>query len=236
MRISRGIGRLALAVALGLATLGLPATAHAHCDTMDGPVVHAARQALESGELEPMLIWVREQDEPEIRNAFEHVRRVRTLGGDAATLSDRFFFETVVRLHREGEGEPYTGLKPSGTDVGRAVPAADRALESGSAEELRHLLHDMVDERLHELFTGAHGRRGFAPTDVAAGREYVKAYVQFQHFGELLEALASGQHGHAAPETHAAPTAHSHSALISPVIPREASGSTHPASEPATTR
>jgi hypothetical protein len=211
MRSQRTIRTTALAAALALGALALPGRAYAHCDTMDGPVVIAAQQALETGELEPALIWVREQDEPEIRHAFEHVRRVRALGGDAATLADRYFFETVVRLHREGEGEPYTGLKPAGTDIGRAVPAGDRALESGSVEELRHLLHAMVDERLHELFRDAHGRRGFAPSDVAAGREYVEAYVQFMHFGELLEALASGHrhHGHDAP---AAPTpaAHAH--------------------------
>jgi hypothetical protein len=195
MRTAHTIRTIALAAALALGTLALPGRAFAHCDTMDGPVVLAAQQALQTGELEPMLIWVRAHDEPEIRHAFEHVQRVRRLGGDAAALADRFFFETVVRLHREGEGEPYTGLKPAGTDVGRAVTAGDRALESGSLEELRQLLHSMVDERLEAVFSEAHGRRGFAPTDVAAGREYVEAYVQFMHFGELLEALASG-HAH----------------------------------------
>jgi hypothetical protein len=179
---------------------------------MDGPVVQAAQQALESGELEPMLIWVREQDELEVRGAFEHAQRVRALGDDAATLADRFFFETVVRLHREGEGEPYTGLKPAGTDVGRAVPAADRALESGSAEALRHLLHAAVDERLDSLFAEARGKGTFAPADVVAGREYVEAYVRLMHFVEHLEALAAaeGLHGSDAPAAPGRPTGHAH--------------------------
>jgi hypothetical protein len=212
MRISQVIRTTALAAALALCALVLPGRVYAHCDTMDGPVVIGAEQALSSGDLEPMLIWVREQDEPEIRAAFEHVRRVRTLGGDAATLADRFFFETVVRLHREGEGEPYTGLKPAGTDVGPAVSAGDRALESGSVEEFRHLLHAMVDARLDELFVEAHRKRGFAPADVAAGRKYIEAYVQLMHFGELLEALASGPSHlwHQAPTRHAHPAAHAH--------------------------
>lgn len=203
---------IGLTVALVMGVLALPANAYAHCDTMDGPVVLAAQRALASGELEPMLIWVREQDEPEVREAFEHVLHVRALGEDAMTLADRYFFETVVRLHRGGEGEPYTGLKPAGTDIGLAVPAADRALASGSLEELRHLLHSMVDERLDELFAEAYGHRDFAPADVAAGREYVAAYVHFQHFGELLEALASAHAGHGAttPAGHAQPAAHTH--------------------------
>jgi hypothetical protein len=188
---------LAAPALLGLALLAAPSPAYAHCDTMDGPVVMAAQKALASGELGPMLIWVREQDEAEVRAAFEHVQRVRARDSDAAALADRFFFETVVRLHRVGEGEPYTGLKPAGTDVGRAVPAGDRALESGSVEELRALLHAMVDDRLEALFAEAYGKRDFAPADVVAGREYVEAYVQFMHFGELLEALVAG-HDHPA--------------------------------------
>lgn len=127
------------------------------------------------------------------------------MGGDAATLADRFFFETVVRLHREGEGEPYTGLKPAGTEIGDAVPAADRALERGSVEELRSLLHAMVDDRVEELFAEAVDRQAFAPGDIEAGRRYVEAYVELVHFGELLEALATG-HGHA----HETPAGHTH--------------------------
>jgi len=45
-------------VVLGLAIgLGLPTAALAHCDTLDGPVVTAARKALENGDAKPVLIW-----------------------------------------------------------------------------------------------------------------------------------------------------------------------------------
>jgi hypothetical protein len=208
MRAKRWMAGLAAAV---LVLGAVPARAYAHCDTMDGPVVEAARQALASGELEPMLIWVRAQDEPEVRHVYAHAQRVRALGGDAATLADRFFFETVVRLHREGEGEPYTGLKPAGTDVGRAVPAIDRALAGGSAEALRHLLHEMVDTRLDEYLADARRLQAFAPADVAAGRVYVAAYVRLMHFGEMLEALATGHGAHAhGGATPAHPAGHAH--------------------------
>ena len=39
---------------------------------MDGPVVAAARQALDSGNINYVLPWVAEKDEPEIRATFEH--------------------------------------------------------------------------------------------------------------------------------------------------------------------
>jgi hypothetical protein len=204
------LGLLTLALALAVVSLFVARPAYAHCDTMDGPVVKAAQRALESKELEPLLIWVREQDEAEIRHAFEHTLQVRALGKSAAELADRFFYETVVRIHREGEGEPYTGLKPAGTDLGHAVPAADRALVSGSSAELRQVLVAALDARLDEYFAAVMAKRDFAPNNVVAGREYVEAYVQFLHLVEELEAILAGHgHGHGAAEAgHQAPHGH----------------------------
>lgn len=190
-----GLPALAGALALVAVPLFTARPAYAHCDTMDGPVVKAAQRALETKQLRPLLIWVPEQDEAEITHAFEHTLQVRALGGKARELADRFFFETVVRIHRAGEGEPYTGLKPAGTDLGHAVPAADRALASGSSDELRAVLVAALNERLDEYFAQVMARRDFAPNDVQAGREYVEAYVQFLHLAEELELLLSG-HGH----------------------------------------
>ena len=121
------------AVVLGL-TLFAPGNLFAHCDSLDGPVVKAAQQALETRDLSQVLIWVRPEDEPEVRAAFEKTLAVRVLNSQAHLLADRFFFETVVRLHRAGEGASYTGLQPAGRDLGPAIPAADRALDDGSLD------------------------------------------------------------------------------------------------------
>jgi hypothetical protein len=51
-----------------------------------------------------------------------------------------------IRLHRAGEGAAFTGLKPSGGDVGPAIPAADVI---GSVEPVRRLLMGVLDERLN---------------------------------------------------------------------------------------
>ena len=45
--------------------------------------------------------------------------------GYGKELSDQFFIKTLVRVHRAGEGAPYTGIRPAGTDLGPAIPAAD---------------------------------------------------------------------------------------------------------------
>lgn len=190
---------------IGIALVALsPRNALAHCDTMDGPVVVAARGALESGSVARVLIWVRPQDEQEIRHAFEHTIAVRKLGGDARQLADQFFFETLVRVHRAGEGEPYTGLKPAGLDHGPVIPAADRAIAAGSVEQLEAVLMHAVRDGLRARFDRATAAKGFAPQDVDAGRAFVAAYVPLLHYAEQLYALATGA-GHE--EAHGAAAA-----------------------------
>ena len=196
-----------LLVALAMSVLP-PARAFAHCDGLDGPVVNAARAALEARNVALVAIWVQPQDEPEIRRAFEQTLVVRSLSPQAKELADRFFFETVVRVHRAGEGAAFTGLKPAGRDLGPAIPAADRALEERTLEPLMMLLTDTMRDRLRQHFHEAVTARAYDVGDVAAGRAYVRAYVEFIHYVErLYEASTTGAHGHFE-ETGAIPREH----------------------------
>jgi hypothetical protein len=184
----------------------IPGLATAHCDALDGPVVTLARKALDTGNVNLVLPWVPKDGEPEIRRAFDHTLSVRKLGPEAKNLADTFFFETVVRVHRASEGAPYTGLKPAGLDLGPAIPAADKALESGSTEAVEQLLTDAIRKGLHEHFHAAISQKAFTPDDVEAGRHYVEAYVPYVHYVEgLWEAATRSAKAHV-PE----PTAHAH--------------------------
>lgn len=157
--------------------------ARAHCDALDGPVVKAARLARSTGNVNHVLAWVRPADEAEVRKAFRDQSETR-------------FFETVVRLHRASEGAPFTGLKPAGRDVGPAIPAADRALETGSVEELVALIEKEIGHGIHKRFETARAHAGYG-TDVARGREFVKAYVELLHYVERIhQAAAAGGHAH----------------------------------------
>jgi hypothetical protein len=181
---------------------GQPAAAH--CDTMDGPVVAAARSALESGRLDPVLKWIKPDYETETKAAFDEALRVRKLGPEARELADRYFFETVVRLHRAGEGEPYTGLKPAGSEMSPAIAAADKALETGVPDHLVHLITIKLDEGLRHRFTRALEARKHADQSVEAGREYVEAYVEYIHYAERLydDAAGASTHSETAPPHH----------------------------------
>jgi hypothetical protein len=187
----------AAALALVLVALLPGGTASAHCDGLDGPVVKAAQKALQTGDLNPVLIWVKPQDEDEIKTVFEETLAVRKLSQQAQAFADRYFFETLVRTHRAGENAPYTGLKPAGRDLGPAIPAADKALETGSEETFTELLMEKVRNGLHSHFRKAVEKKKFAPDDIAGGREFVEAYVVYIHYvEELYEAAAKSVSGH----------------------------------------
>lgn len=172
-------------------------SAAAHCDGMDGPVVTLARKALETGNVNWVLPWVPANDEPEIRRVFDHTLSVRKLGSEARHLADIYFFETLVRVHRASEGAPYTGLKPAGLDLGPAIPAADRAIATGSIEEVEKLLTDAIHTGLREHFHAVIEHKKYEPDDVAAGRLYVDAYVPYIHYVEALwEAATKAVEGH----------------------------------------
>jgi hypothetical protein len=176
---------VALAVLFTVLALA-PSKALAHCDGMDGPVVKAAQKALETGNVNLALIWVQQADEAEVRKAFAQTLAVRKLSAEAKALADRYFFETLVRIHRAGEGEPYTGLKPAGRDLGSAIPAADNALETRSVDPILKLLTDAVQKGIRAHYQEAAAKARFDKDNVAAGREYVKAYVEFLHYVEQI--------------------------------------------------
>jgi len=201
---------VAVAILVGTQLL-VPVRASAHCDTLDGPVVAAARKALESGDADFVLLWVQPDDEPAIREAFQRTLAVRALGDAARELADSYFFETLVRIHRAGEGAPYTGLKAAGGDLGPVVPAADQALESGSVDALVNLVTTAVQEGIRQRFAAAMERRNYGPDDVAAGREYIEAYVPFLHYAEgIYEATQRFAEGHGAHAVHEAEGSEEH--------------------------
>jgi hypothetical protein len=200
----KSIARAALAVApLAFALMG--PVARAHCDTLDGPVVAAARSALASGNVSLVLVWVQKDDEAQVRQAFARALAVRKAGGEARDLADTYFFETLVRVHRAGEGAGYTGLKPSGT-LEPAVAAADKAIASGKLEGLANLVSQRSEQGLHRHFEAVMAKRKYDPADVAAGRAYSSAYVEFVHYAERLYDAAETL----APEHGAAAPAHAH--------------------------
>jgi hypothetical protein len=186
---------LLIIILAGVFVGSAPTEALAHCDTYDGPVVKAGEKSLETADLDFALIWVKPEAEAELRAAFKQALGVRKLNADARELADRYFLETLVRLHRAGEGEPFTGIEPKGTDLGPAIPLADAAIKAGSARAVTNLINDATAECVQHRFTRVLAKRKFKPHDVSAGREYVEAYVGFMHYVEgVYDAAAATAH------------------------------------------
>lgn len=194
---------------LGLTLAGLLAAggATAHCDAEDGPVAQAARRALEAGSVLPALPFAPEAAEAEIARAFAQASAVRALGPEARALADRHFTETLVRLHRAGEGAPYAGLRPAGLDQGPAIPAAEWVLASRDAGPLADLLGRALRTQLEARLDRAQalpapGTDPVNPAEVASARSRVSAAFAFIGWVEGLHRAIEGDVHAAAAEAH----------------------------------
>ena len=185
---------LLMTICIGIG-LFVPSISGAHCDTLAGPVVMTAKVALEKGDITTVLKWVKKENEGEIREAFKKTLAVRIQGKEAKELADMYFFETLVRLHRAGEGAPYTGLKPA-EEIEPIIAETDKALESGSVENLVKKVSDAMSAGIRKRFAHARETKNHADESVVAGREFVEAYVDFTHYVErlYLDAEAHGSH------------------------------------------
>lgn len=193
-----GVGLLALSRAL------------AHCDTMEGPVIKEAQAALDKGDVTPVLKWVAKDKEGEVHAAFKKTLAVRAKGPEAKEMADMYFFETLVRMHRAGEGEPYTGIQPAGTKVEPIVEKSDKALDIGSVDDLAKQVSAHVEKGIRERFAKAVEAKKHAAESVEAGRKYVAAYVEYVHYVEGIHGAVMGQAGHHEEAAEAPKTGHDH--------------------------
>jgi Family of unknown function (DUF6448) len=168
-----------------------------HCDSLDGPVVSAARRALDASDVEWILPYVHADGEAEVRAAFDRAVKVRALGAEAQEVADRWFFETVVRVHRAGEGAPFTGLKPAGLDVGPVIPAAERALDIANAEGLVDVLCRTVKDQVEHRHAHAMALKTHAADGVPEARAYVDAMLGLQVWAHgLYKQAMADPHAH----------------------------------------
>lgn len=178
-----------------------PQGAQAHCDALDGPVATTAVRALETQNVNLILPYAPAEAEAEMTAAFRQALLVREKGPEARALADQYFMETAVRLHRAGEKAPYTGLKPAGTDFGPAIPAAEKAVETGSLDALLRLLSEEVRRGIaarfeHILHTRGAAKEPKTQAEVQAARDRVSAELEFTVYVQGIYQATKGA-GHA---------------------------------------
>ncbi len=192
--IRKSLYALAVVSVLNLSVIN---SAFAHCDSMDGPVITEAKNALAKGDVTPLLKWVPAADEEKIKVVFDQVIPVRNLGSQAQELADRQLFATLVEVHRASEGAPYSGIKPAG-GIDPAVMAADLALQKGNIDDLVARITHKFEQNVRERFAAALNTKARSEESVVEGREFVKEYVQYVHYVEAVHnaVAAAGEHSH----------------------------------------
>lgn len=173
-------------------SLALSSLVHAHCDTLDGPVIQDARIALETSDVTPVLKWAKKDKESEIQAAFDNALIERKENKESADMK---FFEALVRIHRAGEGAEFTGIKPAG-EIEPAVAKADKAIEEGEVDNLAEKIGSVVASGIKKRFSEVMEAKKHMNDSVEEGRKYVAAYVEYVHYVEAVHNLATGGSAH----------------------------------------
>jgi len=158
--------------------------------------VKAAKKALEKKNINYVLIWIPEESEAELRGIFEKTLQARKGGKAAQEVADDWFFENAIRLHRAGEGAPYTGMKPAGLSEGPVVPKAEKAIETESPQETIDFILGIVEDDLAHRFHTVMDRKKYDVDDIAAGREYIGAFIGWVVYSHHLYEYVKSGGGH----------------------------------------
>lgn len=170
---------------------------YAHCDSYDGPVIQDAYKALETDNVDLVLKWVNESQEAEIISLFNKTYKHRNGDKEIYDIIEKHFFETLVRLHRETEGEPFTGLKPTG-NTKQIIQMSDHAITSGSIEDFLKKFNNHIDKVIREKYNLVLELDKVKNESIEQGRAYVKAYVEYTHLLETLHDMIENGSGHGA--------------------------------------
>lgn len=160
-------------------------SASAHCDSYDGPVIKDAMKALKSNNVNLVLKWITPEQEKEITSLFKKTYALKSGDSEVYTIVEKHFFETLVRLHRETEGAPYTGLKPAGSTK-QIIQLTDQAIADKDFPTLLEKLNNHIGKVLKVKYEKVAALDLDKNDSPEKGRKYVEAYVDFTHTIEAL--------------------------------------------------
>lgn len=173
--------------------MGTPVSAH--CDSYDGPVIKDAVKALETNNVNLVLKWVSPEQGKEIIPLFNRTYQLKSGDKEVYAIIEKHFFETLVRLHRETEGAPYTGLKPAGTTK-QIIQMTDEAIKAGSMDDFLVKFNSHINKVIREKYQKVSKLNKVKDNSTELGREFVEAYVDYTHTVEALDDIMEHGGGH----------------------------------------
>lgn len=171
--------------------------ASAHCDSYDGPTITDAVKALDKNNVNLVLKWITPDQEKEITSLFNKTYSLKSGDKEVYEIVKKHFFETLVRLHRETEGAPFTGLKPAGTTK-KIVQLSDQALESNNIDGFLIKLNTHIGNVIKEKYDKVASLEKVKNDTPQKGRQYVEAYVDYTHTIEAIHDIADQSSGNSA--------------------------------------
>ena len=187
-----GMGKAMLVLLMMMFAFSVPT--FAHCDSYDGPVVQDALKALNEKDVRCVMKWIEKDQEAEISALFEKTVAMKDADGEIYAIVKKHFLETLVRLHREMEGAPFTGLKAAGSTA-PIIQMADQSIANGNANTLLGNLNKHIERVISEKYEKVNRLSRLKDQSTADGRAYVEAYVDYTHTLEAIEgALDHGGH------------------------------------------
>lgn len=182
-------------ISLFMTLSSLPA--YAHCDSYDGPTIKDAIEALETNNVNLVLKWITSEQEKEIIPLFNKTYTLKSSDKEIYTIVEKHFFETLVRLHRETEGAPFTGLKPAGTTK-KIIQLSDQAIKSKNIDELLDKLNNHIGLIIKEKYEKVAMLDKVKNDTPEKGRKYVEAYVDYTHTIEAIHDIVDQGGTHSA--------------------------------------
>ncbi len=171
--------------------------ASAHCDSYDGPTIKDALKALETNNVNLVLKWIDAEQENEIISLFNKTYALKSGDKEVYSIVKKHFLETLVRLHRETEDAPYTGLKPAGSTK-KIIQISDQTIESKDFDAFIGKLNKHIGRVIKEKYKKVEALDKVKNDSPEKGREYVAAYVDYTHTVEAIHDIVEQGAGHSA--------------------------------------
>lgn len=171
-------------------------SAFGHCDSYDGPTVKDALTALKTNNVNLVLKWIDQEQEAQVIPLFHKTYKLRNGDPEIYAVVEKHFLETLVRLHRETEGAPFTGLKPAGSTK-PIILLTDQALENKDVDGMLTKLNTFIGTVVREKYEKVAALDAVKNESAEKGRAYVKAYVDYTHTVEALHDILEHGGGHA---------------------------------------
>ena len=158
-------------------------------DEMQEPVEKAAKMALETGNVNYILIWLPEESENTLKNLLEKTRCVRSSRMNMQNQVYDWYFATVNRFFNANRYPDYLTTQFGGLAEKPLVLKVDKAIESGDFEEIRDIIPVTHEADAKQRFQHIMDMRNYPVNNIAAGRAYVSAFFDFNRY---VHDLSSG--------------------------------------------